>query len=66
MLASCSYDLCLAVGLDLHIILKMISQYLTTSLPVGGRVWDMIAMSQFALIAAAKDPENGVDAEKPS
>jgi len=26
----------------------------------------MIAMSQFALIAAAKDPENGVDAEKPS
>jgi hypothetical protein len=29
-------------------------------------VRDMIAMSQFALVAAAKDPENGVDAEKPS
>jgi hypothetical protein len=46
---------------------------LRTALPIsynltagGGRVWDMITMPQFVLIAAAKDPENGVDAEKPS
>jgi len=58
-------DLAWQFGLDLHINLEMISQYLTTSLPVAA-VWDMMAMSQFVLTAAAKDSENGVDAEKPS
>ena len=54
---------CFAVGLDHSQDDLPISYNLTAG---GGCVWDMMAVSQFALIAAAKDPENGVDAEKPS